>query len=142
MYEQQPKLHSVVMGAQQQNAGNLQFMDTSAFDGRYSSGQAGGNAYYPSEYSGNIGGNMSTNFEDEPPLLEELGIDFDKIKQKTISVLNPLKKVTKDMIYSPGNDGEPIADSDMAGPILIALMLGGAMLLRGKVTPRVLTLSG
>ncbi|EKX38394.1 hypothetical protein GUITHDRAFT_77305 [Guillardia theta CCMP2712] len=76
---------------------------------------------------------MSTNFEDEPPLLEELGIDFDKIKQKTISVLNPLKKVTKDMIYSPGNDGEPIADSDMAGPILIALMLGGAMLLRGKV---------
>jgi hypothetical protein len=32
-------------------------------------------------------------FESEPPLLEELGIDFNKILQKTISVLNPLKKV-------------------------------------------------
>jgi len=32
-------------------------------------------------------------FDNEPPLLEELGIDFDKIYLKTISVLNPFKKV-------------------------------------------------
>mmetsp|Transcript_60687 Transcript_60687/g.145041 ORF Transcript_60687/g.145041 Transcript_60687/m.145041 type:complete len:197 (-) Transcript_60687:65-655(-) len=71
-------------------------------------------------------------FESEPPLLEELGIDFDKILQKTISVLNPFKKVTREMMYSEV-DGHQVPDSDMAGPLLIALMLGGAMLLRGKV---------
>ena len=29
--------------------------------------------------------------------------------------------------------GQVVADSDMAGPLLIALLLGVAMLLRGKV---------
>ncbi len=75
----------------------------------------------------------TTNFDDEPPLLEELGIDFNKIYERTISVLNPMKKVTKDMLYSIGHDGQQSPDSDMAGPLMIALMLGGAMLLRGKV---------
>mmetsp|Transcript_45024 Transcript_45024/g.70590 ORF Transcript_45024/g.70590 Transcript_45024/m.70590 type:complete len:148 (-) Transcript_45024:110-553(-) len=37
------------------------------------------------------------------------------------------------MMYTAGPDGQPVADSDMAGPLLIALMLGAAMLLRGKV---------
>ncbi len=30
-------------------------------------------------------------FEDEPPLLEELGINFDHIRQKTLAVLNPFQ---------------------------------------------------
>jgi hypothetical protein len=45
-----------------------------------------------------MGGSVS--IEDEPPLLEELGIDFTKIYQKTISVLNPMVKVTQDMLYT------------------------------------------
>lgn len=30
-----------------------------------------------------------SSFADEPPLLEELGIDFDHIRKTTIAVLNP-----------------------------------------------------
>lgn len=52
----------------------------------------------PADWGGNIGGSVS--IEDEPPLLEELGIDFTKIYQKTISVLNPMVKVTQDMLYT------------------------------------------
>jgi hypothetical protein len=33
-----------------------------------------------------------TDFDSEPPLLEELGINFDHIKKKTIAVLNPFTK--------------------------------------------------
>jgi hypothetical protein len=36
------------------------------------------------------------------------------------------------MMYS-NVDGQQVADSDMAGPLLIALALGATMLLRGKV---------
>lgn len=36
-------------------------------------------------------------------------------------------------MHCRSESGASIPDSDMAGPILIALMLGAAMLLRGKV---------
>lgn len=62
-------------------------------------------------------------FEDEPPLLEELGINFDHILQKTMAVLNP----TKD----PGS--EIMQDTDLAGPLVFCLAFGGALLLAGKV---------
>uniref|UniRef100_A0A7S0W2L3 Protein YIPF n=1 Tax=Hemiselmis tepida TaxID=464990 RepID=A0A7S0W2L3_9CRYP len=71
--------------------------------------------------------------EDEPPLLEELGIDFSKIYQKTVSVLNPMVKVTEDMMYTRNQEGKLEPDNDLAGPILIALMLGASMMLRGKL---------
>jgi hypothetical protein len=48
------------------------------------------------------------NFENEPPLLEELGIDFNKIVERTISVLNPMKKVTLDMITSRNSENQVI----------------------------------
>jgi len=94
----------------------------------------GGASFYQQEsYSGQIGGG-GIDFDNEPPLLEELGIDFEKICKKTISVLNPAKKVTRDMMYSISiHTGQEEADSDMAGPLLVALALGAAMLLRGKV---------
>lgn len=50
------------------------------------------------DWGGSIGGISS--IEDEPPLLEELGIDFLKIYQKTVSVLNPMVKVKEDMLYT------------------------------------------
>lgn len=60
--------------------------------------------------------------DDETPLLDELGINFGHIRQKTMTVLNPLKAV----------DSHIMDDSDLAGPILFCLMLGTALLLSGK----------
>lgn len=144
MLDQPQKLQSVVMNQQQQQqqqAGNLQFMDASSYGasanfGGPPMGGAQQGYYQPAasgyDYGGQIGG--AVHFENEPPLLEELGIDFDKIVSKTISVLNPAQRVTRHMMYSTSiHTGQEEADSDMAGPILVALALGAAMLLRGKV---------
>ncbi|ABN64377.1 predicted protein [Scheffersomyces stipitis CBS 6054] len=60
----------------------------------------------------------------EPPLLEELGINFQHIKDKTRAVLNPLKHDI---------DPEIMNDSDLAGPILFVLLFGTLLLLSGKV---------
>lgn len=62
-------------------------------------------------------------FENEPPLLEELGINFSHIRQKTIAVLNPVGSVAPDVI----------ADQDLAGPLVFCLLFGAALLLHGKV---------
>ncbi len=62
-------------------------------------------------------------FEDEPPLLEELGIHFGHIAQKTLAVLVPTKAL----------DPEIMNDSDMAGPLVFCLLLGFCLLLAGKV---------
>lgn len=143
MLDQPQKLQSVVMNQQQQQqqAGNLQFMDASSYGasanfGGPPMGGAQQGYYQPAasgyDYGCQIGG--AVDFENEPPLLEELGIDFDKIVSKTISVLNPAQRVTRHMMYSTSiHTGQEEADSDMAGPILVALALGAAMLLRGKV---------
>jgi len=64
-------------------------------------------------------------FDDEPPLLEELGINFDYIKRKTISVLNPFQRAI---------DPELLNDSDLSGPFCFALLLGLILLLSGKWT--------
>lgn len=64
-----------------------------------------------------------TDFEDEPPLLEELGVNLDHIYQKTISVLNPLKQT----------DAHIMDDTDLAGPLLFCLAFGGCLLFHGKV---------
>ena len=43
-------------------------------------------------FGGQVGGGQTNSgFEDEPPLLEELGINPDHIMQKTLTVLNPLR---------------------------------------------------
>jgi protein YIPF5/7 len=62
------------------------------------------------------------NFEDEPPLLEELGIDATHIRQKTLAVMmaRPMSK-------------QLVEDVDMGGPLLFCLMLGSFLLLTGKV---------
>lgn len=65
----------------------------------------------------------STSFDDEPPLLEELGINFDHIWEKTKSVLNPFKDT----------DSHIMDDTDLAGPLVFCLAFGGLLLLQGKV---------
>ncbi|XP_071614891.1 protein YIPF5 isoform X1 [Heliangelus exortis] len=64
-----------------------------------------------------------TSFEDEPPLLEELGINFDHIWQKTLTVLHPLKVA----------DGSIMNETDLAGPMVFCLAFGATLLLAGKI---------
>ncbi|XP_008835908.1 protein YIPF7 [Nannospalax galili] len=61
--------------------------------------------------------------DEEPPLLEELGINFDHIWQKTLTVLNPMKPA----------DGSIMNETDFTGPILFCVALGATLLLAGKV---------
>lgn len=61
-------------------------------------------------------------FEEEPPLLEELGINFDHIWQKTLTVLDPLKPA----------DGSIMNETDLTGPVLFCITLGATLLMAGK----------
>ncbi|XP_065353950.1 protein YIPF5 [Cloeon dipterum] len=79
-----------------------------------------GEIFTPSIPAGPQGG--STDFEDEPPLLEELGINPDHIIQKTLSVLNPFR----------ATEASVLQDTDMAGPLVFCLALGSLLLLIGK----------
>lgn len=67
------------------------------------------------EYSGE--------FDDEPPLLVELGINFDHIYSKTLSVINPLKSL----------DESVLADCDLAGPLLFCWLQGVCLMFSGKL---------
>ncbi|KAJ9659910.1 hypothetical protein H2201_007170 [Coniosporium apollinis] len=62
-------------------------------------------------------------YDGEPPLLEELGVNFGHIKTKTLTVLNPLARI----------DQHIMDDSDLAGPVLFFLLFGTFLLFSGKV---------
>ncbi|XP_053986540.1 protein YIPF5 homolog [Hylaeus volcanicus] len=64
------------------------------------------------------GSNGFVDEEEEPPLLEELGIDPDRILQKTLAVLNPFHRRGQidDANYL-------LQDSDLAGPVSFCLVL-------------------
>ena len=55
-------------------------------------------------------------------IIAELGINFQHIKDKTIQVLNPLKRA----------DPHIMDDTDMAGPLVFCLAFGGLLLLVHK----------
>lgn len=61
-------------------------------------------------------------FEDEPPLLEELGINTTLIMRKTLSILNPIR-INSDLHE----------DSDLSGPFVFFMLFGLFQLLAGKV---------
>ncbi|ODV97578.1 hypothetical protein PACTADRAFT_47470 [Pachysolen tannophilus NRRL Y-2460] len=67
----------------------------------------------------------TSGYPGEAPLLEELGINFQHIKMKTLAVLNFR---SKNLVNNP----EILGDSDLAGPILFGVMLGAFLLLNGK----------
>ncbi|GAA5966450.1 hypothetical protein JCM3765_007578 [Sporobolomyces pararoseus] len=58
----------------------------------------------------------------EPPLLQELGINFDHILAKSLTVLNPLKTV----------DPHIMDDADLAGPLVFCFVFACFLLLSGK----------
>lgn len=61
-------------------------------------------------------------FANEPPLLEELGIDLDHIYKRIMSVVF-FRKIGQDLV----------SDFDMGGPMFIALALGVLLMFAGKV---------
>ena len=88
-------------------AHDFQQFDYGASGGGYDQGQQGGSSYLSqqTDYTGQMfipdsgptpgfgepSGGARSGFEDEPPLLEELGINPDHIMQKTLTVLNPMR---------------------------------------------------
>ncbi|KAI4860870.1 Yip1-domain-containing protein [Hypoxylon rubiginosum] len=62
-------------------------------------------------------------YDGEPPLLEELGVNFGHIQMKTLAVLNPFGRI----------DQHIMDDSDLGGPIIFFLLFGTFLLLSGKV---------
>ena len=67
-------------------------------------------------------------YENEPPLLEELGVNFPHIYSKSRAVLFPIGKHAKSL-----ESGFIENDADLAGPLAFALGLGGELLLSGKM---------
>lgn len=126
---------------------DLQFFPTSYADGDYEGQQQQQNltAGYPSHhiphhqssspaypppvsasnqtYVASLYSIATGSFDDEPPLLEELGINFDHIIKKTVTVIHPMKPV----------DPHIMDDTDLAGPLVFAMLLGSFLLLTGKV---------
>ena len=85
-----------------------------------SMGGGGGNGMT----SGRMGRVQSyASFDDEPPLLEELGINLPIIWKKTTHILLPTSRVNSMMME----------DGDLCGPIAFLLALGSLLLLTGKV---------
>ena len=66
---------------------------------------------------------VEDDYDNEPPLLEELGINFELIFLKTQAVVYPNRIV----------ETKVADDADMAGPISFCLILGFLMLMRGQV---------
>jgi hypothetical protein len=73
-------------------------------------------------------------YEHEPPLLEEIGIHFDHILLKTKAVCWPFQRAEEEEI---NNNTEMVnavvQDPDLIGPICYCLLLGGEMVLTGKL---------
>lgn len=62
-------------------------------------------------------------YEGEPSLYEELGVNFNHIKVKTLTVLNPFRNI----------DAHIMDDTDLFGPLIFGVLFGLILLLSGKV---------
>ncbi|KAL2555635.1 Integral membrane Yip1 family protein [Forsythia ovata] len=74
------------------------------------------------QFPSTISAGGATGFEDELPLLEELGINTKQIYQKTISILNPFRI-----------NAHLHEDADLSGPFLFLMAFGLFQLLAGKL---------
>ncbi|KAL9109933.1 MAG: hypothetical protein Q9227_005456 [Pyrenula ochraceoflavens] len=104
---------------------------TSSAYSSYGSGGAGFGA--PPGVSGRMGeqGGLRTGwlaafgtegYEGEPPLLEELGVNFEHIRSKTLAVLNPIVPPSPHIMD----------DSDLYGALLFLILYGTFLALSGK----------
>jgi len=69
------------------------------------------------------GVDMSADYENEPPLLEELGINIGAVVNKARTVANPFSKI----------DSSFADDADMTGPVVLGILLGFAHMFQKKV---------
>ncbi|KAL3927694.1 MAG: hypothetical protein SGBAC_012975 [Bacillariaceae sp.] len=76
--------------------------------------------------------NDEDDFENEAPLLEELGVHFDHILLKTKTVCWPFTR-TADLRVNTDMVDAVVSDADLIGPICYCLALGGEMVLAGKL---------
>ncbi|KAK8804105.1 hypothetical protein WA171_000198 [Blastocystis sp. BT1] len=82
------------------------------------------NYYYDNDFGfGNMQTMNEENYDNEPPLLEELGIDFSHIFNKILVVINPQKRI----------DSVLVNDADLTGPILFCFILSVFLLLKGRI---------
>lgn len=87
-----------------------------------------GNSFYdPNTNMGSMGPapaqGTSDTFEEEPPLMEELGIDLPQIYQTTLTVLDPSRPAATNLMDDP----------DLSGPLIFCLAFGSLLLLSGKI---------
>ena len=69
----------------------------------------------------------SNAFDDDLPLLEELGINPKDILQRTLAVSLPFAPLP------PSDPNGADSSADLAGPFVFCLLLGSCLLLHGKV---------
>lgn len=71
-------------------------------------------------------GNFDSNdpYANEPPLMEELGINLDQIRQKTWAVLT---------LQNLNDNRNILHEPDLAGPLVFLLSFGFLLLFRGKI---------
>ncbi|XP_070835758.1 protein YIPF7-like [Chaetodon trifascialis] len=81
-----------------------------------------GQFYQPAMPDESVGSTGTDYLEEEPPLLEELGINLDHIWQKALTVLNPFKPA----------DGSIMNETDLTGPIIFCIALGVTLMMAGK----------
>ena len=72
------------------------------------------------KYRGKV--SFSGGFADEPPLLEELGVDFSQIARRAKSSMNPFSKAN-----------ETSKDDDLAGPLIVFGTIATLHALQGKM---------
>ncbi|KAK0549801.1 hypothetical protein OC846_000268 [Tilletia horrida] len=136
---------------------NLQFYSSSSYGGGSSGGRSGGGASgaYGGNGRPSLEGNMAGSygpgpsgtmsgagpiqggfwsafgtggFPDEPSLMEELGINFSHILDKSLTVLNPVHSYSA----SHAKDAHMMDDTDLAGPLLFCFAFATLLLLAGK----------
>jgi hypothetical protein len=78
-----------------------------------------------------VGDLTDYNYENEPPLLEELGVNWEHIMMKTKAVVIPFRRFQKHSALA--DPSIIVEDADLAGPLAYALLLGGELLVTGKL---------
>eukprot|EP00823_Brevimastigomonas_motovehiculus_P005499 TRINITY_DN4062_c0_g1_i1.p1 TRINITY_DN4062_c0_g1~~TRINITY_DN4062_c0_g1_i1.p1 ORF type:complete len:274 (-),score=28.87 TRINITY_DN4062_c0_g1_i1:1008-1721(-) len=111
----------------QQSFPSMEFPSTSYFNSNAEIGGkigSGGSSNNNNNNNMMMGGPLDapTSFDDEEPLLKELGIIPEDIFAKAIATLLPTKELSPTIL----------SDTDLAGPFFFALCLGGLLLLKGK----------
>ena len=90
------------------------------------------NVFVPTMQAPTSSGTSDIDFGNEPPLLEELGINPQHIWMKTKAVVMPSARIWGHQAVRL-DPSLIIDDADLAGPAVFALALGGELLLTGKI---------